>query len=165
MLQFGLGSCHGQSGRSQYLSTSVPLYPLFIYPYPYYPYIHIIHIHNHASILLLVFAMGSRRTCGLLWSSVPLGPLYPGCHDNDELVFKITYLLLCGIIIQSICAFEIIVTVYATANSTLGVDLRKFFLCRYPFWRNWSRNSREWKLVQKRDLRLPQKLLRLRSLT
>ena len=45
MLQFGLGSCHGQSGRSQYLSKPVPLYPLLIYPYPHYIYIHIVHIH------------------------------------------------------------------------------------------------------------------------
>ena len=104
------------------------LWQCFIYPYPYYPYIHIIHIHNHTSILLLVFAMGSRRTCGLLWSSVPLGPLYHGCHDNDELVFKITNLLLFGIIIPSICAIEDIATIYATANSTLGVDLRKVLL-------------------------------------
>ena len=149
MLQFGLGSCHGQSGRSQYLSKPVPLYPLLIYPYPHYIYIypycpypyihihiHIIHIHRSISLLVFARAMGSqagRSTCGLLWSSVPLGPLYHGCHDNDELVLKMTILFLCGIIIQSICALEIIATIYATANSPLGVDLRKFFLCRCAF--------------------------------
>ena len=64
MLQFGLGSCHGQSGRSQYLSTTVPLYPLFIYPYPYYPYIHIRIIHIRISILLLVLARAMSNRAG-----------------------------------------------------------------------------------------------------
>ena len=50
MLQFGLGSCHGQSGKSQYLFVFIiKLSPALQYILPYYQIFTIFHI-----ILLIV---------------------------------------------------------------------------------------------------------------